>query len=76
MFRIENGKMEISEDEDIDPLLFSSDDFRNLRYSFKDTSREDRQIRPVNSRDKRQKDILLSALLDRTPAGRLKRNNT
>lgn len=33
MFRIENGKMEISEDEDIDPLLFSSDDFRNLRYS-------------------------------------------
>lgn len=57
MFRIENGKMEISEDEDIDPLLFSSDDFRNLRYSFKDTSREDRQIRPVTSRDKRQKDI-------------------
>ena len=76
MFRIENGKMEISEDEDIDPLLFSSDDFRNLRYSFKDTSREDRQIRPVTSRDKRQKDILLSTLLGRSPAGRLKRNNT
>lgn len=76
MFRIENGKMEVSKDEDIDPLLFSSDDFRNLRYSFKDTSREDRQIRPVTIRDKRQKDILLSALLGRTHAGRLKRNNT
>lgn len=76
MFRIENGKMEISEDEDIDPLLFSSDDFRNLRYSFKDTSREDRQIRPVTIRDKRQKDILLSTLLGRSPAGRLKRSNT
>lgn len=33
MFRIENGKMEISPEEDIRPLLFSSDDFRNLRYS-------------------------------------------
>lgn len=54
MFRIKDGKMEISEGECIDPLLFSSDDFRNLRYSFKDTSREDRQIRPVASRNKRQ----------------------
>lgn len=42
MFRIKDGKMEISEGECIDPLLFSSDDFRNLRYSFEDTSREDR----------------------------------
>lgn len=42
MFRIRDGKMEISPEEDILPLLFSSDDFRNLRYSFKDTSREDR----------------------------------
>lgn len=58
MFWIKDGKMEFSEGECIDPLLFSSDDFRNLRYSFKDTSREDRQIRPVTSRDKRQKDIL------------------
>lgn len=51
MFRIENGKMEISEDEDIDPLLFSSDDFRNLRYSFKDTSREDRLPDPMFDAD-------------------------
>lgn len=51
MFRIENGKMEISEDEDIDPLLFSSDDFRNLHYSFEDTSKEDRRPDPMFDAD-------------------------
>lgn len=33
MFWIKDGKIEFSEGECIDPLLFSSDDFRNLRYS-------------------------------------------
>lgn len=51
MFRIENGKMEISEGECIDPLLFSSDDFRNLRYSFEDTSKEDRLPNPMFDAD-------------------------
>lgn len=51
MFRIKNGKMEISEDEDIDPILFSSDDFKNLRYSFKDTSLEDRLPDPMFDAD-------------------------
>lgn len=51
MFRIENGKMEISEDEDIDPLLFSSRDFKNLRYSFDDTSQEDRLPNPMFDAD-------------------------
>lgn len=51
MFRIENGKMEISEDEDIDPLLVSSRDFKNLRYSFDDTSREDRLPDPMFDAD-------------------------
>ena len=43
--------MEISKDEDIDPLLFSSDDFRNLRYSFEDTSKEDRLPNPMFDSD-------------------------
>lgn len=51
MFRIKDGKMEISKDEDIDPLLFSSDDFRNLRYSFEDTSKEDRLPNPMFDSD-------------------------
>lgn len=51
MFRIENGKMEISEDEDIDPLLFSSRDFKNLRYAFDDTSQEDRLPNPMFDAD-------------------------
>ena len=51
MFRIKDGKMEISKDEDIDPLLFSSDDFRNLRYSFEDTSKEDRLPDPMFDAD-------------------------
>lgn len=51
MFRIKDGKMEISEGECIDPLLFSSDDFRNLRYSFEDTSKEDRLPNPMFDAD-------------------------
>lgn len=47
MFRIKDGKMEISEGECIDLLLFSSDDFRDLRYSFEDTSKEDRLPNPM-----------------------------
>lgn len=51
MFRIKDGKMEISEGECIDPLLFSSDDFRNLRYSFEDTRKEDRLPNPMFDAD-------------------------
>jgi len=51
MFRIRDGKMEISQDEDIDPLLFLSNDFRNLRYSFEDTSKEDRLPNPMFDAD-------------------------
>lgn len=50
-FWIKDGKMEISEGECIDLLLFSSDDFRNLRYSFKDTSKEDRLPNPMFDAD-------------------------
>lgn len=50
-FWIKDGKMEISEGECIDLLLFSSDDFRNLRYSFKDTSKEDRRPNPMFDAD-------------------------
>ena len=51
MFRIKDGKMEISKGECIDPLLFSSDDFRNLRYSFEDTSKEDKLPNPMFDAD-------------------------
>ena len=51
MFRIKDGKMEISEGEAIDLLLFSSDDLRNLRYSFQDTSKEDRLPNPMFDAD-------------------------
>ena len=51
MFRIKDGKMEISERECIDFLLFLSNDFRNLRYSFEDTSKEDRLPNPMFDAD-------------------------
>lgn len=45
--RYADGHLEFTEEDGIDRLLFASKEYHNLRYSFDDTSAEDRKHKPL-----------------------------